>query len=151
MAVSDYPAWAVVKAIRAGLDENAALEAYRRGGGDATPGIFRQLYGQITGMTGDEIAESTRPLNRKPTGEETWLWATPRATGVIQQITVYVMDNQTGTVIAKPYSVLGDDFVSRGKAIGEALAVFTANAGEDAYDETVLGAVHVGSYLLTPQ
>lgn len=143
-----YPIWAVLGAQNEGLSASAGLGAYRDAGGEVRTQSWYRLWGEARAAVADKLDEATAPLNRRPSAHEVQEWTTTNATGFLQQVEVFVRDRITGEVVAKPFSVTGEHLISRGNAISQALDHFSEN--QEDYDETVLGAVHVGAYQMTP-
>lgn len=146
----DYPLWAVVRAQAEGLNATAGMRAFRAGGGRTMTQTWYRLWGEARAAGANRIMEAARDTDAVPAPGEMTPMTTVGATGALHQIEMYVADRVTGEVSVKPFSVRSSAPVRRIDAIMEALDAFTASAAEPQYDERVLGAVHVGAYLLTP-
>ena len=146
----ELPVWAVLDSIATGQSASAGLAAYRAAGGEVRTQTWYRLHGEVQASLAGRIQEAAAPLNRRPTGEEVQTMSTTSAKGYLQQIEVLVRNRGTGEVEAKPFSVTGDQLISRGNAISQALDAFAGGVEEGSFEEQVLGAVHVGAYQMVP-
>lgn len=147
--MADWPFGFAVRTVRDGLSGRAGLAAYRAGGGsirDAT--WFRMVAEARTAVAGREL-EVGRPLDRRPVTGEFVQWTTQKARGFIQQVEVIVRDRDTGGVTPLPYSLSGTRTVTRQQAIDSALGHYNTE-GTDAARQVFLGAIYVGTYIMTP-
>lgn len=96
---------------------------------------------------GDEIS---RPLNRRPTADETTVWTTRKASGWAQQVEVMFRDRDTNAIIARPYFLTGRQLRSRQFVIDEAMGIYNPE-GTDGDRQQLLGAIYTGTYRMIPE
>lgn len=152
MVSGDFPLWAAIKSIKDGLSARAGLRAYRSGGGAIRDATWFRMVAEARRSIGESLAEATRPLSRRPTGNEITTFTTVKAQGFIQQVDVYVLDRATGLVETRPHSIRTDTLLSRRSAIRDAVTLFqdAIDVNPDVYDEEILGAAYTGTYQLVP-
>jgi hypothetical protein len=99
------------------------------------------------------LEEASRPLNRRPTGDEITNISTPKARGFLQHVSVFVQDKDTGEVEARPFSIRGNGLLTRKKAVEAAIEAFNTGVtgSPDRFNETILGATYVGTIGLNPR
>lgn len=146
--MAEYPLWAAVRTIREGISGTAGLAAYRDAGGQVRTSTWFRLLGEAQAAIGGRADELARPQHRRPLADETHRWTTRTTRGMLQQVEVFVRDRATGIIGVVPYSHRSQAGVSRQAAIAAALEFMANNA--DAYNQQVLGAIHVASYLMEP-
>lgn len=147
--MADWPFWAAVHTAKQGMSGRAGLSAYRESGGRVANQTWFRMVGEARAMLAQRGDEISRPLNRRPTGEEIVTWHTRKKSGFIQQVEVMARDRETGAIIALPYSVKSQTLMSRQRAIDEALSAFTPE-GTDGEKQQILGAIHTGTYQMIP-
>lgn len=142
-----------IRAVSAGMSARAGLRAYRAGGGAIADSRWYRLVGEVRRNLSGRLDEATRPLGRRPTGDEVRQFPHAVQSGYIQQVEIYVYKRDTGQVVAQPFSVRGDSLVTRQAAVDHAVGVWTAGAANKTLDvdESILGAAYVGTYILDPE
>lgn len=135
------------------MSARAGLRAYRAGGGVTNDTQWFRLVSEARRNLAGRLDEATKPLARRPTGDEIQTFSTRSHTGYAQQIEIYVRDRDTGEVVSKPYTWRTNTLITRGQAIREAVAEFEAGATDspDQFNEVVLGGAYVGTYQLIPR
>lgn len=146
--MADYAVWAAIQAAKSGLSANAGLKAFQAGGGSIRRATWLRVYAEVKSSLADQVDEISRPLNRKPTGDEINVFSAVKATGYMQHVDIYVREKETGLVYARPYSIRTEDLMTRADVIETALSRFQDHA--DAYGEVVLGAAYVSTYIFAP-
>lgn len=147
--MADFPFWAAVRSVKEGMSGSAGLRAYRAGGGKIGTQTWHRMVAEARHSISARGDEVSRPLNRRPTADETTTWTTAKAKGWIQQVEVMVRDRDTGDILTIPFSLKGRTLVSRQSAIDDALSVITPE-GTDGEKQQILGAVYVGTYEMRP-
>lgn len=142
------PIQGVLSALSQGVSARAGLQAFREAGGEVRDATWYRLHGEVQASFSAELTEAGRPQNRAPGVDELTTWSTVNAAGYLQQVEVALRDRGTGEVYFKPFSIAGDGLLTRQAAVAKAIETYSE--GADAYDEQVLGAVHVGAYELVP-
>jgi hypothetical protein len=132
-----------------GLTANQTLRELRTAGHGIRRETFLRLWGEVAAGRANRSEEASRPLNAVPTGNELRTLTTRQATGVMQMVEVYLKDKQTGLVIPKNFSVTSPRGVPRGDVVNAAVELYSQD--DSRYPTTLLAAVHVGSYRLTPE
>lgn len=146
--MADWPFAAAIRSVREGLSGRAGLRAYRAGGGRIQDARWFRAFGQARSAVAARPAAISAPLDRRATGGEVLTWTTRGARGRIDQVEVMVMDRDTGDVFPVPFSVRSTTGVVRQQAIDDALA--NVEPMGEAYNQVILGAVHVGAFDLQP-
>ena len=136
------------RAVSQGVNATEALNLYRAAGGEIRTATWYRLYGEIAAVRESIAQELQRPLHRAPTGEEMSTWTTRRRQGIAQQVNVYMREQQSGIIIAKPYTAIVREPRSRQSVIEEALTNYGENQKQ--YGLQPLGALYVGTYQLEP-
>lgn len=150
---SDYPLAAAIRTVKDGKSARAGLREFRQAGGSTNDAKWFGLVGEVRRNLSDRLDEVTRPLTRRPSGDEIRTFTTKRHTGYVQQLEIFVRDRATGIVVSKPYSWRTDTLITRGQAIREAIAEFESGVTEspDLFDEEILGGAYTGTYQLIPR
>lgn len=151
--MADSPFWAAIKTVKSGMSGRAGLAAARAAGVKIQDATWYRMVGEVRTSLGSQINEVTKPLNRRPIGEEINTMSTRKARGFMQYVDVMVKDRDTGLVSLRPYAVRTDSLLSRQNVVKRALAGFinAINKNPGDYDEQVLGAVYTATYQLVPQ
>lgn len=120
---------------------------------DLAPDISREQWaaaiGEARAAIAQRVAESVRPLNRIPTGDE----VTPsKLTGVrskyLQTVEIFVSDRRTGARSSFYYTYKTDTLRSRLTAVNRANEFLRSiiDASPEEYDVDVLGSAYTGTY-----
>lgn len=152
MARPDYPLAAAIRTVRDGLSARAGLRAFRSGGGAVNDTKWFRTVAEVRRVVAERIDEASRPLNRRPTGDEITRLTSRKAVGYWQEIEVFTRDRSTGEVAASTFVLRGQGLVTRQAAIDFAVAEYAAGSAgslNEAEDE-VLGAAYVSTLELFP-
>lgn len=153
MAGNDFPLGAAVRTVREGLSARAGLRAFRDGGGRINDTTWFRMVGEARRTLGESIAETGRPLSRRPTGDEITTITSRKRSGFWQQVEVFFRDRQSGEVMSSPFVLRGQGLVTRRAAIRFAVDEWSAGSAGSANpdDNEVLGAVYTGTLELSPE
>jgi hypothetical protein len=106
------------------------------------------LYRMAKGITESRDNDIFSDLGSNPAEGALPEWPTRNATGVRQNISLVYRDRTTGAISRTFYSVVSDEGINREDAIAQAIQSYSDNA--EAYNQDLIGAVHVSAYQLTP-
>lgn len=150
--MADSPFWAAIKTVKNGMSGRAGLAAARAGGVKIQDATWFRMVGEVRASLSSQIHEVTKPLNRKPLGDEIKTMTSRKATGFIQYVDIMVKDRDTGLTALRPYAVRVKELRSRQSIVKEALTRFVSaiNDNPSDYDEQVLGAVYTATYQMNP-
>lgn len=153
MASRELPLGAATSTVRGGLSARAGLRAYRAGGGQVTDSTWFRLVGEARRVLSDRLDETSRPLNRRPTGDEITRVTSARRSGYWQEVEVFWRDRATGDVGSSPFVLRSPGLLTRQAvmdfALGEWSAGSTGTPNPD--DHEVLGAAYVSTLELSPE
>lgn len=147
--MADFPLWAAIQTVKAGISARAGLREYREAGGTVNDARWFRMVSSVRTAVAAGNDEPIKPLDARPRGDEITVMPTKTASGYLQNVTVYVRDRVTGIVRARPFSVPSDFLATRADVIDTALANFQHNSEE--YEETVLGAVYRSTHVMVPE
>jgi hypothetical protein len=141
------------KAVKLGLSGRAGLAAYRAGGGAVANATWYRAVGTVRRTLADSLEEATRPLNRRPQGNEITQIPAAKGFGFRQQLSVMVQNKDTGEVEAHPFTVRGKGLLTRQAAIDYAVSEFEAGVtgSPDRFNERILGAVYENTLEFIPK
>jgi len=112
-----------------------------------------RLVGEARRTLSESLAETSRPLNRRPSGDEVTRVTSRVKSGYWQQVEVFYRDRATGDVSSAPFILRSDGLTTRQKvidfAIGEWMAGSSGTPNPD--DHEVLGAAYVSTLELIPE
>jgi hypothetical protein len=149
--VSVYPGWAAISSVKQGLSANEGLRQFRAAGGKIGRSAWLALRAEVGAALANRPTEMAAPLNAIPGAEHVQQFTTTSATGVIQQVEVLYRVKGTDTIVNRPFSVKGQQMITRQDAIQAALDQMALSQQRTLYEEQViLGAVYVGTYQLVP-
>jgi hypothetical protein len=153
MASDDLPLSAAAATVRNGLSARAGLRAYRTGGGKVTDSTWFKLVGEARRVLADRLDETSRPLGRRPTGDEITTVTTRSKSGFWQEVEVFWRDRATGAVGSSPFVLRSSGLVTRQSVIDFAVGEWSAgSAGTPNPDDfEVLGAAYVSTLELQPE
>jgi len=149
-AGEDYPLSGLFGMVRAGRSVSSALKAFREAGGKIGNESFRSLYATARTVLDQELREAQRPLNRRPSADERVAMRTRVATGVMQRVGVFVRDKGSRQVRLVFGNVTSARGMTRQAAIDSILDDYADAIAEGSFDESIVGAFHVGAYDLNP-
>jgi hypothetical protein len=137
-----------LRAAREGMSANTWLREIQSLG----MGVRRTEGLQLFRIAKDAVVkaqdEPLRPTGATPTADEIGQWATKRATGFAQTVTLAYRDNTTGHISQVWWRQTYETPVTRQQAINEAIDAYSDNA--ENYDQTLIGAAHTSTYRYTP-
>jgi hypothetical protein len=139
---------AALIAARNGLSANAFYKELQQLGMGARRSEVLQLYkvaANIVARSGDEVF---RDITRAPAPHETVDWPTRKATGIRQNVTLVYRDNITGTIKVTRFSTKNESPVTRENAMAQAINAYADHA--ERYGQTLIGAVHTGTFNFVP-
>jgi hypothetical protein len=139
---------AAIAAIKDGKSARQGLRDARAAGLSIRDSTWFRLVGRVRTDLADTPREMTAPLNRRPLSPEIEVFETRGAEGYLHQVTVYVVDRETGDVIPRPYSITDDFLMKRQDVIDTAIDAFQQHA--DAYGESIIGAAYTGTWVMVP-
>lgn len=152
MARSEFPLGAAASTVRGGLSARAGLSAYRAGGGRVMDSTWFRLVAEARRTLSESIAETGRPLNRRPTGDEITSVTSRSKSGFWQQVEVFWRDRTTGEVGSSPFVLRSPGLLTRQKVIGFAIGEWSAGSSgtPNPNEHEVLGAAYVSTLELIP-
>lgn len=147
-----FSLWAAIRTVKSRIGTWEGYRLYNEVAENITEAEWSRAIGQARAALANRVSEVTRPLNRRPQGSEITIYDSKKARGYLQQIEVYVRDNDTGIIEARPYVVKTDTLRSRQFIVNEGLERYQAaiDAHPEDYPEEVLGAAYVGTHHLIP-
>jgi hypothetical protein len=151
--MATFPLWAAIRTVKSKIGTWTGYEAYK----ELDPSISRESWAEAVGSAraalANKAAELTRPLNRRPTGNEITAYPSRRATGYMQSVEVFVRDVDTGLVESRFYNTRSDTIRSRQFIVDAALSRFADIAESDpgSIAGDVIGAAYTGTFQLTPR
>lgn len=153
MALPDLPLGAAIRTVKEGLSGRAGLRAFRDGGGRINDSTWFKLVGQARRAISETLDEATRPLSRRPRGDEVTQIASRRRTGYWQQVEVFYRDRQTGLVESAPFVLRSQGLFTRQAVIDFAVSEWQAGSSgtPNPDDHEVLGAAYVSTLELVPE
>ncbi len=92
--------------------------------------------------------EPLRPAGAIPTADEIGQWATKKATGYGQTVTLAYRDRTTGHISQVWWRQTYETPVTRQQAINEATDAYGDNASD--YDQELIGAAYTSTYRYVP-
>lgn len=146
--MATFPIWAAIRTVKSKIGTWRGYELYR----EANPAMTREEWARAIGEARAALAsresEITKPLNRRPSGDEIQALTRKTGSGFWQQVEVYVRDRDTGLVSARHYTIRGDSLVSRARAVEEAMNRYqdAIDGDPDNYPEEIAGVAYVGTY-----
>lgn len=140
--------WAA-RAVREGISTRQTLRDLRNAGFAVTDKTFYKLVSSVRSDFETRKTVADAPLDRKPRGTEILPFASLKESGYLQQVDVWVYNKNLGISYPRAYSIRTDTLLTHGDAIETAMGVMEDHAQD--YDETVLGASYIGTYLLGQQ
>jgi hypothetical protein len=146
--MADSPLWMAVTAIKSGLSARAGLAAARAAGVQVRDSTWFRLVREARESLGGQMAEASRPLDRRPLSSETFTFSTKTQTGYLQHVQVFARVRETGEIVSRPASVVSDELLRRDDVVETVLANFIDAA--DRYGEQILGAAYTGTYVMVP-
>jgi hypothetical protein len=101
----------------------------------------------------ESLAEASRPLNRRPTGDEITPISSVRRSAFWQQVEVFYRDRGTGEVSSSPFVLRGSGLLTRQAVVDFALAEWGAGSSgtPNPNDHEVLGAAYTSTLELIPR
>lgn len=145
--------WAAIRTVKAKIGTWVGYDTYSEFDPELSREQWAEAIGQARAALNNRIDELTRPLNRRPVQGEITPMTTKGPRGFLQQIEVYVRDNDTGLVDSRYYTVKTQTLRSRQFIVNEGLqryqAAIDANPGD--YPEEILGAAYIGTHQMTPR
>ena len=151
--MGSFHLWAAIRTIKSKIGTWVGYEAYSEIDPDLSRGDWAEAIGQARAALVNRTEELTKPLNRRPVGLEITPMPTKGPSGYLQQIEVYVRDNDTGLVDSHYYTIKTKTLRSRQFVVNEGIqryqAAIDANPGD--YPEEILGAGYIGTHLMTPR
>jgi len=107
--------------------------------------VYQAALNIVTNSPDDPFANQSEVPTVGPQNK----WPTKKATGVKQVVTLLYRDKTTGEVLNTYYSVITPSGIARADAVAKAVNAYSDAAEQ--YSQDLIGAVHTGAYLLTPQ
>lgn len=148
-----FHVWAAIRTIKAKIGTWVGYDTYSEFDPDLSREEWAEAIGQARAAIANRTEELTRPLNRRPVGGEITTMTTKGPSGFLQQIEVYVRDNDTGLVDSRYYTVKTQTLRSRQFIVNEGLTRYQnaidANPGD--YPEEILGAAYIGTHHMVPR
>lgn len=146
--MATFSLWAAVRTVKAKIGTWEGYRLYKDLVEDLTEDEWSRAIGQARAALANRVDEITRPLNRRPVGNEITEYTSKKARGYLQQIEVFVKDRDTGLVESRHYIVKSDTLRSRQFIVAEGIERYQAaiDANPEDYPEEILGAVYVGTH-----
>ncbi len=139
---------AALKAAREGMSANAFVRELQSLGIGARRTEVLQLFRIAKDAVAKAQDEPLRPAGAKPLADEIGTWATKRATGFAQTVTLAYRDRTTGHISQTWWRTTYETPVTRQQAINEAIAAYGDAAAN--YDQELIGAAHTSTYRYVP-
>jgi hypothetical protein len=151
--MSEFPLWAAIRTVKSKVGTWVGYEMFKESYPDLDRDEWATAVGQARAALANRVLEITKPLNRRPTGDEIKILPTKKATGYIQQVDVFVLDKETGLIDKRYFTVRGDTLRSRQTIVDMARAQYQAaiDANPDDYPEEIAGIQYVGTHLAQPR
>lgn len=148
-----FHVWAAIRTIKSKIGTWVGYDTYSEFDPELTRGEWAEAIGQARAALANRTAELTRPLNRRPVAGEITRMDTKGPSGYLQQIEVYVRDNDTGLVDSRYYVVKTQTLRSRQFIVNEGLSRYQAaiDAKPDEYPEEIIGAAYIGTHQMVPR
>jgi hypothetical protein len=144
----------VARVVKEGISARAGLALARASGVRVRDATWFRLVSEAKASLLAHVAELSRPLNRRPVGnEEITTMSTKTARGYLQYVEVFARDRASGLVVKHPYAIRGATLITRQAAIDKALEAMHAGASgpQPVYDESILAAAYTATYVMTPE
>lgn len=143
-----FPIWAAIRTVKSKVGTWVGYEKYREADPSMTREDWARAIGEARAAIAHGIAETSRPLGRRPTGDEIQPITRKTGTGYWQQVEIYVRDRDTGIVGTRHYTIRGDSVRSRISVVNEAMDRYQSaiDTNPDDYPEDIAGAAYVGTY-----
>ena len=153
MARSDYPLSTVLATVRSGISARAGLRAYRAGGNSITDSVWFRMVSETRRSVADRIQETSRPITRRPSGDEITRLTSRKQAGYWQEVEIFYLDKSTGEVGSSPFVLRGKGLLTRRAVMDFALAEWEAGSSgsPNPDDHEVLGAAYVSTLELFPE
>lgn len=140
---------AALLAARGGMSQYAFAKQMRSLGMGARTTELRDVYQAALNIVTNSPDDPFANQSEVPTVGPQNKWPTKKATGVKQVVTLLYRDKTTGEVLNTYYSVITPSGIARADAVAKAVNAYSDAAEQ--YSQDLIGAVHTGAYLLTPQ
>lgn len=153
MAAKDFSLPFALKTVRSGLSARAGLRAFRAGGGRVADSTWFRTVAEVRRSLADSLHEATKPLNRRPTGDEITNITVPKGRGYQQNALVFVRDRDTGDVTAKNFSVRGRGLLTRKATLDAAVEAFSTGVtnSPESFNEEIIGAAYDSTFYYGPE
>lgn len=138
-----------LRAVGEGLSANQWAAALRESGAGIRRQVALRIYGQARALAAEYGQEPTRPISDRPDASTARQWPTRASSGVLQTVQLFYRERVTGNIVQRFYNVKTAEGLTREEAISQAINANTGNAAR--YQQELIGAVHTGVALLTPQ
>lgn len=149
----DFNVWAAVRTLKGHLGTGVGFRIAQRLNETLTEEEWESALVEARGILRNRANELSRPLNRRPIAEEILPFRVSNPGGWLQQVEVYVRDNDTGLIDTRHYSYKTDTLRARMTVVREVWTQFANAIAErpDEYPEEVIGVSYVGTYTLEPR
>lgn len=118
------PAPYAVESILEGLSATEGLRAIRAAGGGISTQSWYRAYGEASAALGNLRDVSGVDLFAEPSRDQFVTWTAGSQPGFVYQFGIDVIDPETGLTMTIPHTVIYDEIVPVGVAIGQAIADF---------------------------
>lgn len=151
--MASLPLWAAIRTVKQRIGTWRGYEQISELMPDITREDWATTVAQARAALANKVDEFTRPLNRRPIGQEIQVFNTSKQRGFLQSVEVFVMDRDTGMVETRYWGYRTDTLRSRQTVIENAMADFQAaiERDPDRYREDVLDAYYSGTYKMQPK
>jgi hypothetical protein len=148
-----FHVWAAIRTIKSKIGTWVGYDTYKEFDPDITRGEWSTAIGQARAALANRTEELTRPINRRPVAGEITPMQTKGPSGFLQQIEVYVRDNDTGLVDSRYYVVKTQTLRSRQFIIQEGLQRYqnAIDSNPQDYPEEIVGAAYIGTHQMIPR
>lgn len=140
---------AALTAARGGMSANKFYSQLRDLGIAPRRAEALQLFKIASNVVAKGAEEPFRNQQSVPTASEIAQWPTRVRAGIMQNVAVTFRDKTTGQLTSKPLSIKTEHGITRQEAIAKAIDM--ASEHSDAYNQEIVGAVHVATYELSPE
>lgn len=135
------PAGYIKQLIQEGYRPTEGLRIFKEAGGQINEGRWFATYGQVNDMLLRQPDALALNPNQIPDAGDLGVWAAGRGNQYATQVSVVVMDRDTGTFLTKQHTYLTNEPHTPAEAETDALDTFGDPEAESAYGETVMGAI----------
>jgi hypothetical protein len=148
-----FNVWAAVRTLRGHIGMENGFGIASRLNPELTREDWNDAIAKARAVIVNKSNELTRNLAAKPRAGEILPFNVKSPGGYIQQVEVFVKDNDTGLIDVRPHSLKTDTLRRRMDVAKEVWKLFqdSIDASPEEYPQTVIGVAYTGTYQLLPK